>query len=154
MLNNLRLIFSARENILNNFKRRLFPIKNSDKISKPEPTPEVATEPKRATKAKTKRKILSLKMLEEFLNEIKNEEKIIIILIIIILVKYLYEDNQNKNGIILRDLKELLTDLRSSSRENNIVKKFLKMNIRKKLIIIVEEIVKDVLQTSLSVLKY
>ena len=39
--------------------------------------PAVATEPTKLTKvkAKTKRKISTLKLREEFLNEIKNEEK-------------------------------------------------------------------------------
>ena len=31
-LNNLELLFSARENVLNNFKSRLFPIKNLGKL--------------------------------------------------------------------------------------------------------------------------
>ena len=86
-LNNLGLLFSAREKVLNNFKNRLFPIKNLDKIPAREPTPEVqseqevatepgvATEPTKATKAKTKCKIASLKLGEEFLNKIKNDEK-------------------------------------------------------------------------------
>ena len=77
--NILGLLFSAREKVLNNFKIRLFPIKNLDKISTPEPAavpgtePEVAKEP---TKAKTRRKISSLQFCEKFWNEIKNEDKI------------------------------------------------------------------------------
>ena len=80
-LNNLGLLFSAREKILDNFKSILFPIKYLDKIPTRQPTPkpatkpEVATEPRKATKAKNKRKISPLKLREEFLNEIKNEEK-------------------------------------------------------------------------------
>ena len=56
---NLELLFSAIENVLNTFKSRLFPIKNLDKIPTREPTSEVATEPTKATKAETKRKISS-----------------------------------------------------------------------------------------------
>ena len=36
-LKNARLFLSAREKILNNFKNKIFPIKNSDKILTPEP---------------------------------------------------------------------------------------------------------------------
>ena len=60
--NNLELLFSARENVLNTFKSRLFPIKNLDKIPTRESTSEVATEPTKATKAETKRKISLLKL--------------------------------------------------------------------------------------------
>ena len=60
--NNLELLISARENVLNTFKSRLFPIKNLDKILTREPTSEVAREPTKATKAETKRKISSLKL--------------------------------------------------------------------------------------------
>ena len=60
--NNLELLISARENVLNTFKSRLFPIKNLDKIPTREPTSEVAREPTKATKAETKRKISSLKL--------------------------------------------------------------------------------------------
>ena len=62
----LALLFSARENVPNSFKSRLFPIKSLDKSSICEP----ATEPTIATKAKTKREISSLKMREEFRNQI------------------------------------------------------------------------------------
>ena len=51
-LNNIVLLFSARENVLNSFKSRLFPVKNVDKMSTQERTksetetePGVATEP-------------------------------------------------------------------------------------------------------------
>ena len=80
--NNLGLLFSAREEDLDSFKSRLFPIKNVDKILTRKPTPgpatepEVATEPTKATTTKTKSKIFSLKLREKFLNEIKNDEKI------------------------------------------------------------------------------
>ena len=37
-LNNWGLFLSAREKILNNFKRKIFPITNLDKILAPEPT--------------------------------------------------------------------------------------------------------------------
>ena len=71
-LTNLELLFSIGEKVLNNFKSKLFPIKNLEKI----PTREQATEPTsettKATKPKTKRNISSLELLEEFLNEIKS----------------------------------------------------------------------------------
>ena len=41
----------------------------------PELTPELASNPKVSSIPKTKRKILSLKLCQKFLNEIKNEEK-------------------------------------------------------------------------------
>ena len=66
---NLGLLLSAREKVLNNFKYRIFPIKNLDKISTHEPILEVAAEPTKATKnAKNKRKISSVKSRKEFLN--------------------------------------------------------------------------------------
>ena len=71
-LNNIVLLFSTREKVLNSFKSRLLPIRE------PAREPEVATEPVKATeaiKAKSKRKISFLKLREEFLNKIKNEEK-------------------------------------------------------------------------------
>ena len=66
-LNNLGLLFSAREKVLNSFKSRLFPIKKLHKILTRETTPEPAAEtevikepaiePKLATKVtKTKTK--------------------------------------------------------------------------------------------------
>ena len=66
-LKNLELLFRTREKVLNSFKSRLFPIKNLDKTPTREPAtePEVASEP---TKAKTKHKISSLKICEEFVN--------------------------------------------------------------------------------------
>ena len=86
-LNNLVVLLSAREKILNSFKSILFPIKNLDKFVTRELTPEQATEPEaaketatestkaaKATKA-TKHKTSSLKLRERFLNEIKNEVK-------------------------------------------------------------------------------
>ena len=118
-LNNLGLLFSAREKVLNTFKSKLFPIKNLDKIPRHEPVPEPATEPKiakepatkptkatEATKVDTKSKTSLLKFWEKCLNEIKNEEKNINKQIFIefftyhypsFLVKDLYEGNQIKN---------------------------------------------------------
>ena len=66
--NNLGLLFSAREKLLNNFKSRLFPIKNLDKISTSEPTPELEIEP-------TKQKESELKFQQEFMNEVIDDEK-------------------------------------------------------------------------------
>ena len=70
--NNLGLSFSAREKVLNNFKSRLFPIKNFDRIPTREPTleptPELATEPNKHKKSK-------LKLQQEFINEIIADKK-------------------------------------------------------------------------------
>ena len=75
-----------QERVLNNFKSRLFPIRNLDKILTREPTSQVAIEPTpevaiettsevaiettKATKAKTERKISLLKLHKDILNEI------------------------------------------------------------------------------------
>ena len=55
--NNLGLLFSAREKVLNSFKSRLFSIRNLDKIATREAAAEPATE-----KALTKNKISKLKL--------------------------------------------------------------------------------------------
>ena len=62
------MLFNAREKYFNNFKSRLFPIKNLDKIPTREPTPELATEPTTQKKSK-------LKLQQEFMNEIIADEK-------------------------------------------------------------------------------
>ena len=50
---------------------------NRTKIqNQPATEPEVATEPAKTTKLKAKHKISSLKLQEEFLNEIKSKDKI------------------------------------------------------------------------------
>ena len=59
----LRLFFSARENILDNFKSRIFPIKNLDKTLTRKPTPELAIEPSKHEKNK-------FELQREFINEI------------------------------------------------------------------------------------
>ena len=106
-------------------------MKNLDKIPTREATPEVATEPTKATKAKTKRKISSLKLRENFLIETKNEEKIINKQTFneyfeyqppSVLVKDLYEDNQNKNDMIVNYHNESLIDLRNSINSKDIPK--------------------------------
>ena len=98
-LNNVGLFLSAREKVLNNFKSRIFSIKDKIPTSQHEPTPETTPEPapepalelarepspKPAPKStlnpkvfdtpKNKRKILRLKSRDKYLNEIKNEEK-------------------------------------------------------------------------------
>ena len=84
-LNNLGLFVCTREKVLYNFKSRLFPIKDLDKSSTCEPTFESVFQPRckqhlkqnknKATKAKTKSKISSLKLYEEVLNKTKNEAK-------------------------------------------------------------------------------
>ena len=68
-LNNLEFLFSARENVLNNVKSRLFQIKHLDKISTCEPSPDLATEP-------TKNKKSTLKLQQEFMNENTAKKKI------------------------------------------------------------------------------
>ena len=66
-LNNLGLLYSAREKVLNSFKSRLFPIKDFNKIpthkpaTEPEVVKEPATEPQVATKA-TKSKTIFIKI--------------------------------------------------------------------------------------------
>ena len=70
--NNLGLLFSAKEKVLNKFKSRLFPIKNFDKIPICESTPEVATEP--ATEPINYKKS-KLKLQQEFMNEVIANEK-------------------------------------------------------------------------------
>ena len=52
-LNNLGLLFSAREKVLNSFKSRFFSIKNLDKSTTRELTPETVTEPKVAKEPAT-----------------------------------------------------------------------------------------------------
>ena len=77
MLNtNLRQSYHQKK-VINNFKSKIFPIKNLDKTPtlKPAPDSKVFDKPK-TTKAKTKCKIFPLKLREDFLSEIKNEEKI------------------------------------------------------------------------------
>ena len=64
----LGLLFKAREYVLNNFKIRLFPIKDLDNILTHESSPEPATEP-------TKHKKSKLKLEQEFMNHIINDEK-------------------------------------------------------------------------------
>ena len=137
--------------VLNSFKSRLFPIKYLDKTPTCEPTPEPATEPEvatKATKAKTKRKISSLKLCEKPLNEIKSEEKTINEQIFnkflnynypSFLVKYLYEDNQNKNEKIVKNFNESLINLRNFINsieipENENPKKILEKNILQKVL--------------------
>ena len=82
-LNNLELLFSAREKVVISFKSRLFPITSLDKIPTREPTepktePEVATEPtpkpvREPTPTKLKKS--KLKLQHKFINEIIANEK-------------------------------------------------------------------------------
>ena len=44
-LSNLRLLFSARENVLTNFKSTLFPTKDLNKVSTREPMTELVRKP-------------------------------------------------------------------------------------------------------------
>ena len=68
-LNNLRLFFSAREKVLNNFKSRLFSIKNLEKYPTRESTTELATEPIKRSKSK-------LELQQELMNEIIADGKV------------------------------------------------------------------------------
>ena len=133
-LNNLELLFSAREKVLNSFRSRLFPIKNLDKIptQKPATEPEIATEPtkaRKATEAKTESKISSLKLCEEFLNEIKNEEKNVNEQIFrdnslfqsrSYLTKVLYDSDEIKNDKIIKNINNGLIELRNSINSKEI----------------------------------
>ena len=121
----LKNLFSASVKVLNNFKTRLFPTKNLDKFQTREPEIELT----KATKTKTKRKIFSLKLREEFLNEIKNEDKNINQQIFrgyfndqspSFLVKDLYEVNKNKNYIIVKYLNASLINSRNSVNSKEI----------------------------------
>ena len=81
-LNSLGLLFRAREKFLIAFKAEYFQKKFSthEPAEEPEVSKEQATEPeaaRRAKKGRTKCKISSWKLREEFLNKIKNKEKYI-----------------------------------------------------------------------------
>ena len=71
-LNNLGLLFSTREKVLNSIKSKLFPIINLDKIStrKPatEPAAELAAEPNKHKKSRSK-------LQQEFIKEFAANEK-------------------------------------------------------------------------------
>ena len=62
-LNNLGLLFSAKKNVLNNFKSRLFPTIKIEKIPTREPTVDLATRPIKGMRPKSK-------LQQEFMNEI------------------------------------------------------------------------------------
>ena len=62
------LFFRATGKIIINFKSRLFPITNLDKISTLEPTIKLATKP-------TKRRKSKLKLQQEFMNEVIANKK-------------------------------------------------------------------------------
>ena len=67
--NNLGLFFSVREKVINNFKSRIFRIKNSDKILTSKPTSELETVPFKLKKSK-------LKLQQELMNEILANKKV------------------------------------------------------------------------------
>ena len=94
--------------------------------------PEVAIEPIRATKEKTKRQISSQKSREGFLSEIGNEERNKNRKILreyfnyqtpSFLKKQLYKDNQNKNDKIVEYLNESLINLRNYINSKEIPEK-------------------------------
>ena len=68
-LNNLGLLFSARESVLNTIQNEKFSIKNFDKIPTCEPTTKAATKP-------TKHKKSKLKLQKELMNEFIATKKI------------------------------------------------------------------------------
>ena len=87
LVKNVGFLFDGRENVLNSFKTNLLPIKNPDKIqtpeSKPQPLTELAPDPThyptrvptpKPTK-KYKHKLSSLKLSENFVNEIEKDEE-------------------------------------------------------------------------------
>ena len=131
-LNNFGLLFSARENVLNSFEGRLFLTKNVDKISTREPVTKAVpkqTKTTRAIKTKTKRKISPLKLLENFLNRIKNEEKDInekifrdyfLYQTASYLTKVLYDSGEIKNDKIIKNINNGLTELKNSINSKEI----------------------------------
>ena len=64
-LNNLGLLFIAKIKVLNDYKRRFFPIENLDKVPTCEPTQELATGPTEQKKSK-------LKLRQEFIADEKD----------------------------------------------------------------------------------
>ena len=171
----LGLPFSGREKVLNSFKSRLFPIKNLDEIPTcqptPEPdaeaTPEVATEPipkPPAGATPTKHKNSKLKLQQEFMNKIIDEEKDINNKIFLnyfiyhnplFLVKDLVSTKQDKIEKTVNNISDALIDLRRNinrkeipENENpeklvDIVEKILILNS----ILIINKNVKDFLRT-------
>ena len=136
----LGLPFSGREKVLNSFKSRLFPIKNLDKIPTcqptPEPdaeaTPEVATEPipkPPAGATPTKHKKSKLKLQQEFMNKIIDEEKDINNKIFLnyfiyhnplFLVKDLVSTKQDKIEKTVNNISDALIDLRRNINRKEI----------------------------------
>ena len=88
------MLFTVREKVLNNFKSRLFPIKNQ------EPELELQSEPESEPERNLKYRKLSLNSHKEFLNEIVNEEKNLNIKTPSSLVKDLLKVEKNKNDKI------------------------------------------------------
>ena len=160
-LNNLELLFSAREKVLTSFKSRLFSITNLDKIPTREPTepttePEVATEPtpKPATEpTPTKHKKSKLKFQHKFMNEIIADEKDKNNEIFSnyfkyrnpwFLVKDLISAKQNKNKKLVNNINNGSIDLRNNinrkevpengnpEKIDNIVEKILDFNKQQK----------------------
>ena len=113
----------------------MFPVKSPDKNSPPEPAPEPAPKPRpkpavfrtlKTTKAKIKRKVSPVKLREEFLNEIANEEKTISDELFktyfgyhnaSFLKKYLFKDNNAKN-----EVNDSSTNLRNAVNKEEIPK--------------------------------
>ena len=137
-LNNLDLLFSAREKVLNSFKSRFFPIKNLDKIPSRDPGTEPATESEVATEpalkpatetTPTKHKKSKLKLQQNFINEIIADEKDINNGIFSnyfkyqkpsFLVKDLINAKQNKNEKLVNNINNGLIDLRNNIKRKEI----------------------------------
>ena len=110
----------------------MFLTKNVDKISTREPVTEAVpkqTKTTRAIKTKTKRKISPLKLLENFLNRIKNEEKDInekifrdyfLYQTASYLTKVLYDSGEIKNDKIIKNINNGLTELKNSINSKEI----------------------------------
>ena len=108
----------------------MFPVKSPDKNSPPEPAPKPRPKPEvfrtlKTTKAKIKRKISPVKLREEFLNEIANEEKTSDELFktyfgyhnASFLEKYLFKDNKAEN-----EVNDSSTNLRNAVNKEEIPK--------------------------------
>ena len=115
-MKDIRTIFSARDEVLNNFKSRLFPVKKLDKISACEPTPELAPEPTKHNKSK-------LKLQQKFMNEIIADKKDINDEIFWNYFKYqnrsflakdLTKAEQSKNKYLINKINDGLIDLRNA----------------------------------------
>ena len=138
-LNNARLFLREREKIFNNFKSKIFPKKNLDKILTSEPTPDPTPNPSvfdaakptkaQAKKSKKKHKISPLNLCENFMNEIENDKKNINNEIFMeyfnhhnpsFLIEDLHKANQAKNQQTINKVNNALIGLRSDVNKKTI----------------------------------